>query len=406
MTTIAKNSALAAKVYSVACFAETQRKPGFAKNMTGPAPKQPDAMKKLRGQTSPDYPFVRVNDLSKTAGERVSVDLFNVTSGKPVMGDKKIAGKLMKLKSSSMDIYINQYRAGVDPGGEMTQQRTLHNLREVAKAQLAGYASRLEDQLSLVHVAGARGSQNTADWAVPLASDPDFAEIMVNDIKAPTYNRRLFASNATSLADLDVNDKLLLSDLDRIRTLIDEMAFPLQGIKLEGDVQADERPLYVLYVTPQQWYHMRTAASAGNDWRTFLASAHERVSGWKGHPLFTGSPGMWAGILVKQLGRSIRFAANEVVKQNDVNNAEQDVTCAVATDRAILMGAQALGCVYGRHQKSDYYMSWHEETTDHGNVTEISVAMMGGKAKLRFVDPDGNLTDHGVITIDSYSPAV
>jgi len=32
--------------------------------------------------------------------------------------------------------------------------------------------------------------------------------------------------------------------------------------------------------------------------------------------------------------------------------------------------------------------------------------MMGGKSKLRFTDSDGTSTDNGVITMDSYAPAI
>lgn len=56
-TEIPVGSALARKLYSVATFAATQRKPSFRRNMTGPAPKQTDAERKLKGQTSPTTPL-------------------------------------------------------------------------------------------------------------------------------------------------------------------------------------------------------------------------------------------------------------------------------------------------------------------------------------------------------------
>lgn len=395
---------LAKKIYSVATFAETQRQPGFRKNLTGPAPQQSAAERKLKGQTASGYPFVRVTDLSKSKGDSVSVDLFNIAQGKPTMGDKKIAGKMMSLSSSSMDIRIDQCRGGIDPGGRMTQQRTVHNLRGIAKANLTGWASRLEDQTSLVHLAGARGDDNAADWVVPLSDDPDFAEIMVNTVMAPTANRRFFAGDATSVANLSSADYLLLEEVDLLRAHIDDMAFPLQPVMLEGDEESMENPLYVLYITSRQWHFLQTNTS-GTVWRTFLANAHARSAGFN-HPLFKGTPGMWNGILIKKLWRPVRFNAGSTVKEVDANGAEQDITAAVATDRAILLGAQALGIVYGRHAKSGTHYNWHEEETDHGNTVETSIAMMGGKSKLRFTDSEGTVTDNGVITMDSYAPAI
>ena len=395
---------LARKIYSAAVFAESQRKPGFRKNLTGPAPKQKGAEKKLKGQSSPDYPIVRVTDLSSGKGDQVSVDLFNIIQGKPTMSDKKIAGKMMSLNSSSQDIRIDQTRGGVDPGGRMTQQRTVHNLRGIAKANLAGWASRLEDQSTLVHLAGARGTDNGADWVVPLASDPEFAEIMVNSVQAPTRNRRFFAGDATSVANLSTADKIGLEEIDMLRANLDDMVFPLQPIRMDGDIQADENPLYAMYLTSRQWHYLQTETS-GTAWRTFLSNAHERSKGFN-HPLFMGQCGMWNGILIKKMWRPVRFAAGDTVKELDASDVEQDVTAAVATDRAILLGAQAMATVYGAHSKSGYYYNWHEEETDHGNTVETSIAMMGGKAKLRFKDSDGVITDHGVITMDSYAPAV
>jgi len=403
-TVVGVGHPLARKLYSVATFANMQRAASFRKNLIGPAPKQADAEKKLKGQTSSDYPFVRVTDLSKTAGDNVSVDLFNIIVGKPVMGDKKLAGTMSDLTSSSMDIHINQSRKGVDPGGRMTQQRTLHNLRTIGTANLSGWMNRYEDQLCQVHVAGARGYQPGSDWVVPLAADPDFADITVNPVLAPTANRRLFAgAGNNSVADLATTDFLDLQEIDRLRAVIDDQVFPPQPIRLEGDPYGDEQDMYCMFVTSRQWHFIQTNSDAGN-WRSFLAEAHKRSVGFK-HPLFMGTTGVWNGIVIKKTRRAIRFAAADLVQEVDGAGVEQAVAAAVATDRAFLLGAQALGIVYGRHQKSDYYFNWHEEETDHGNTVEFSVASMSGKAKLRFTDVDGVVTDHGVYTIDSYAPA-
>lgn len=401
-TNIPTGHPLARKIYSAAVFAEAQRRPGFRKNLTGPAPKQKGAEKKLKGQTSPGYPVVQVTDLSKGKGDQVSVDLFNIIQGKPVMGDKKISGKMMSLTASSQDIRIDQCRGGVDPGGRMTQKRTVHNLRSIAKANLAGWSARLEDQTTLVHLAGARGDDNAADWVVPKADDPDFSEIMVNPVQAPTRNRRFFAGDATSVATLSTADLLGLEEIDLLRAYIDEMPFPLQHVQMEGDLESDENPLFCLFVSSRVWHHLQTNTSA-TAWRTFLANAHARSQGFN-HPLFKGTPGMWNGILIKKMWRPVRFNTGSLVKELDANDIEQDVAAAVVTDRSILLGAQALASVYGKHEKSGYHYSWHEEETDHGNTVETSIALMGGKSKLRFQDSDGNLTDHGVITMDSYAP--
>jgi N4-gp56 family major capsid protein len=403
-TTIPVGSSLARKVFGSALFTRTQRKPSLLKNITGEAPKQTAAEAKLKGQSQPDFPIVRVTDLGKSAGDTVSVDLFDIVTGKPVMGDKKLAGKMMSLSYSSQDIKIDQCRAGIDTGGRMAQQRTVHQLRGICMSNLTGYNSRLEDQQALVHLAGARGTQLTQDWVVPLATDPDYASIMVNPVYAPTYNRHLYAGDATGLADLDATNILTLGDIDRMRSYIEDSDLPLQPIKLPDDPMADDEPLYLLLVTARQWHYLQNRTDSAS-WRTFLAQAYARKTAGSKHPLFSGEPGMWNGIMVKRMSRAIRFPANTVitVATSAATYTETTATCAVHTDRAILLGAQALANVYGRHQKSDFYYNWHEEESDHGNTLEVSTAMMNGKAKIRF-NMGGTDTDHGVMVMDSYAP--
>lgn len=403
-TVIPAGHAMARKLYSVAAFAAAQRAPSFSRNLVGSAPQQSDAERRLRGQTSADMPFVRVTDLSKTAGDKVTMDLYNAIGGKPTMGDEKLSGNMSSLSFSSMEATINQVRKGVDPGGRMTQQRTVHNLRTIGVANLAGWWGKYTDQTSLVHVAGARGFQTGADWVVPLESDADFAKIMVNTVTPPSPGRRFFANDATSVTDLDNTDFLKLKDIDKLRASLDEMPFPLAPIKLPKDPAADDEPLYCLFVTPRQWYWLMVNTDAQN-WRTFLAASAERGR-WSNHPLFLGTGGMWNGILIKKMRRCIRFPAASTVREYAANGTTiNSVAAAVDTDRAILLGAQALGWFYGKHQTSDYYMSWHEEKTDHGNTMEISVAAMFGAAKIKFMDQTSEIPeDYGVCTLDSYAP--
>ena len=129
---------------------------------------------------------------------------------------------------------------------------------------------------------------------------------------------------------------------------------------------------------------------------------------------------MWAGILIKPMGRyAIRFNVGDVVytadTANDATGTGKTVGGATTggttlsgangdgVDRAILVGAQALIKAYGNEGTSDYFYTWNEELVDHKNSVEVSLAMMDGVAKTRFTI-NGQLTDHGVAVIDSYAP--
>jgi hypothetical protein len=76
-------------------------------------------------------------------------------------------------------------------------------------------------------------------------------------------------------------------------------------------------------------------------------------------------------------------------------------------DRAILLGAQALGNVYGKNKSSDYYFSWLERLYNFERNMEVAGDCMGGKAKLRFAYDESGVkvpTDHGVIVLDTCVP--
>jgi hypothetical protein len=63
----------------------------------------------------------------------------------PVEGDTPLTGKEEDLKFYSDDILINQMRGGVNTGGRMTQKRTIHQLREIARVRQSEWWSRVFD---------------------------------------------------------------------------------------------------------------------------------------------------------------------------------------------------------------------------------------------------------------------
>ncbi len=419
-TQIPVGSALAKKVFGAALFATTQRSPTLLKNLTGPAPKQGDAETKLKGQTTPDMPVIRVTDLSKSQGDAVSVDLFNIISQKPLVGDVNAEGRGEKLTFNSFDTKIDLFTKPVDAGGKMAQQRTVWNLRGIAMATLAGYMPRLETQQMLVHMAGARGSQQGMDWVVPLSTDADFASIMVNPVKAPTYNRHYVASGVNivqggaQLGSIAGTDIFKLEHLDALRALIDDMDFPMQPVQIADDPAAAEEPLYLYLATPRQ-YQSLLNNTTGQVLRTFQQNAWMRAQYGSKHPLFRGEVGLWNGILVKKMARSIRFNASDSVQiitsanANTGTESAQTVNAGLgagkAVDRGLLLGAQALVNVYGRNQGSDYYYSLNERLYNFERNYEAAADAMSGKAKVRFNIPDGagnNVpTDMNVIVFDT-----
>lgn len=402
-------SPMAAKVFGAAVFAGVQSKQNFLNLMSGGSPDLSAAGAKIKGQTSRDYPVIKITDLSKVAGDTITVDLFNIFTGKPVMGDTRIAGRGMSTTSSTNSVAINRSRGMSDTGGKMIQKRTKHNLRDVVRNGLTNWASRLNDQRGLVQLAGARGSQNTADWVVPLSTDPDFSNTMVNTTLAPTKNRQFYAGAASTPANLATTDSLTLQDFSRIASLLGESSVPLQSVVIEQDPNEWNTPLWICWVTRRQWAYLRRASQT--QFQNALMNAVKRFDGTKPHPLFNGESIMWENILIKPMDRyAIRFNAGDNITVDTGGTdggtyTESTIVAAQPIDRAILVGAQALLHSFGNEETSDYFYSWNEELVDHKSAVEVSLSMMDGMAKTRF-RINGIDTDHGVAVIDSYSPDI
>jgi N4-gp56 family major capsid protein len=405
MTVIKSGSTAANKLFNTALFVQATRGNNFTNLLTDVAPKSVDTKKiDPSKQTPSGAPIVRVTDLSKTKGDEVTMDLFHELRARPTMGDKKLAGRSESLTTSQFTAKINQGRHIVDSGGKMTQQRTMQDLVRVANAMLSPYYMKLADQITHVHLAGARGSDVSSDWLLPLSTDSEFQDIVVNSVTPPTFDRHFYANDATAISNIDSSDKLTLADIDRLRLALDEMANPIQPIKFSGDPMSEENPFYVLYVTPRQWFDFSQSTDAAT-LRTLQANSIARGSYFKS-PIFTGESFLWNNILIKKARRPVTFAAGSSVSvcTNTANAATTNVTATVAVDRAILLGAQALADMYGMSGNANeggYHFSTHTEKTDHENALEHSISWMNGKAKIRFEGANGFISDHGVMVLDT-----
>jgi N4-gp56 family major capsid protein len=383
--------------FSAALFSETTRLMSMKNLLTGAAP---TSMKTKEKQTEKGAPIVRVTDLSKGAGDEVKMDVFHRLSGTPFLGDERIEGRGENLEKTRFGAKINQVRKPVTAGGNMAQKRTQHNLKSVAKALLGEYYKDQADEKMIYHLAGARGDLKTATTIYPLASDPRFDDYMINDILPPTYDRQFYAGDATSIENLDSADLFTMDVVKDIRMHLDESDYPLQPVQYKDDTMSGESPMHVMFVTPKQWRDLEDNMSA-KDWNQIMASALQRSKGFD-HPLFKGDCVMIDNILIRKYHRPVRFNTGSTVSvcNNDKAATVAQKTVATNVERAVLLGAQALGDFYGSTESGVPFKYW-EGKTDHDNASEQSIAWMEGLAKIRFECTDGYVRDHGVICVDS-----
>lgn len=417
-THVSTDSNVKMKLQSAALFVACMQRTSTLARLTGQLPKQPQAEAGLRAQSSIDYPIVVCRDLQKMPGDEITFDLINHIGGKPIMGSDIAEGKGEALRFDQDRLRIQQTRKPINAGDTMSQQRTAWQLNALARSALSGYMNRFVDQMHLVHLAGARGFHDNIEWAVPLASDPDFSKIVVNTVRAPTRNRHfmstgsgieLVSASAGELAFAST-DVMNIDVLDSIRTWVDGVALPPPPCKFEGDVMAEDAPLRVLLVSSEQY----TSIAKSTNFRTLQAQAIARAQKATNSPLFLGDVGLWNGILVVKMPKPIRFYAgnpiNYCASYTSATETTSDVVPAAfgttyGVDRALLLGSQALAYALGKSPKSGSPFFWSEKEYDHGDKLEILIGMVNGMSKIRFLVDYGAsgdyYTDHGVVAIDT-----
>ena len=418
MSTIPFGSNLSLTLQSKAIFAAVQQKMTKISQMSEPFPSEKDARKKIKLQTSSHYPVVVCRDLAKSPGDEITFDLINPMQGIPIMGDAYAEGRGQKMTFSQDRLRIQQARFPIFAGSTMDQQRTTHDLQKLARAQAEIYMPKLEDQLSMVHMAGARGFHDNIEWNVPLASHDDFEKVCVNTVKAPTKNRH-FISTATGIEPvvasgneitIATTDLLTLDVIEAIGSYVDSMALPIAPCKFKGDVMAADSPLRVLWVSPQQYASVR----ADGNFRQLQSQALARASKAGGSPIFTGEVGLWDNTLVMKIHKPIRFYAGDAINWCESYLTETETTDDLvpaafgtthAVDRALLIGAQALAHAYGGYKKTSSPYFWSEKDMDHGDKLEFLIGMIAGMSKMRFLidhgGADPEYTDYGVMAIDT-----
>ncbi|HEU0198096.1 MAG TPA: DUF4043 family protein, partial [Nevskiaceae bacterium] len=288
----------------------------------------------------------------------------------------------------------------------------------------------LEDNLFMIHAAGARGTQQSTAWVVPLDSDSDFAAIAGQQQPTPPTRNRysIPGGTATGLDNIDTTCTLDLDFLTGIRAKINTSNVPLSPVsstQLNGNGAVNgNSQLLVGLLSEEQWMTLKTA-TGDNSFTQMVLAANTRMD-FNKHPAFADLERfLWAGILWFKCPRAIEFAQGASAKQyNATTGALETVTVAQRAHRGLVLGAQAIGVAYGDSNpptsgaragnggtgttsilKSPY--SWREDVRQGGGVIDIYGRMMGGYKKLVYSWPDpvtGTLTpfDNGVYAFDTY----
>lgn len=406
-------------VQAAGLFAQSQQRNSTLGRLSGPMPKgEGSASETIRKQSTTDMPIVKAMDLNRGMGDEVEFHFLQPTKMYPIMGSRMAEGQGTGLSYEKSRIRVDQARIPVKLGDTMTGIRSAVDFRKLGRPVAQAHVDAFLDQSILVHLAGARGFQENAEWRIPLASDPDFKDMLVNPVKAPTKNRHFIADGTNGIkpfavaageVSLATTDVLDMGVVDGIRTVMESIALPPPAVRIPGDIVADDSPLRALLVSPAQ-YH---AFAADDDFRKFTVAAMQRASKAQNHPLFMGECGLWNGILIMKMPKPIRFYAGDAIRYAQDYTSETELSATVpaafgtthAVDRAILLGGQALAQAFAASGHGGMPMFWKEKTFDHDDKRELLVGVIQGLQKLRWAVDQTNgqkhWTDHGVVAIDT-----
>lgn len=401
--------------------AHTQRNT-MLNRLTGKMPKgTAGAEATLRKQTTQHMPVVKCQDLGKGSGDEIEFNLLNPVGAKPIMGGAYAEGRGVGMSLSKDKLRVNQARFPVDLGDTMTTVRSPVDFRALGRPVAQSLMDRYVDQSLLVHMAGARGYHNNIEWVVPTDADSDFAEIMVNAVRAPSKNRHFIVDGdaikpmAVNAGEIDMTtaDLFKMDTCDSLRTFMEQIALPPPPVIFEGDKMANDSPIRVLLVSPAQYSGFSTDPA----FRTLQASAMARASQAGQHPLFMGDAGLWNGILIVKMPKPIRFYAGDTIKYCASYTTETESSCIVpasfgttfAVDRAILLGGQAVAEALAASAKSSIPFFWSEKELDHDDKVELLLGAIRGVSKIRFEVDHGTgkqFTDYGATAIDTAVPII
>lgn len=422
-TTVGAGSPNAQHVQAAGLFFQSMQRNGVLNSMAGKVPRgEAGVAEGLRKQSTTDMPIVRCEDLSRGKGDEVEFHFVQPVNAYPIMGNEVAEGKGVGINLDNTRVRVNQVRFPVDLGNAMTDIRSPVEFRKIGRPIAQSLIDSYQDQLTLMHLAGARGFHNSSEWRIPTADHPKFAEMAVNPVKAPSKNRHFIADGdaikpfALSSTDVDIaaTDLLTMDTVDSIRTVIESIALPPPAIKLPEDKMASDSPLRCLLVSPAQYHSF----AADPNFRQFQASAIARASKAGNHPLFAGEVGLWNGVLISKMAKPIRFYAGDTIKYCAAHDSEAESNALVPTsfgtthavDRALLLGGQALAQAFGKSKHGGMPFFWKEKSFDHDDKDELLIGAILGMMKLRWLveqgDGTSHYTDHGVIAIDTAVPII
>ena len=170
-TTVGAGSPNAQHVQAAGLFFQSMQRNGVLNSMAGKVPRgEAGVAEGLRKQSTTDMPIVRCEDLTRGKGDEVEFHFVQPVNAYPIMGNEVAEGKGVGINLDNTRVRVNQVRFPVDLGNAMTDIRSPVEFRKIGRPIAQSLIDSYQDQVTLTHLAGARGFHNNSEWRIPTAA--------------------------------------------------------------------------------------------------------------------------------------------------------------------------------------------------------------------------------------------
>lgn len=349
----------AVKVFSASVAVDVAKKSYFNAKMAG-------------GETQ-KLPVLVKTDLESGAGDEVTCYLVAKLRGQPAQGSEKLEGREMRLSKYTDKLRVDKFRNGVNVGDVMDQKRVKWSLRSQARDRLSDYIAELEDEMTMMYAAGARGVGSE------IQHFPTTWTAWPNSFEAPDAAHQAFPV-ATTKATI-ANEKITLAEIDKLVAKAKKfLGTETNGAKMTP-VTIEGGRHYVLLTGVEGMYDLRR--EAGDQGWFAIQKAAAAAEGRK-NPIFDGSAGMYNNVILHE--------HEGVIKFNDYGAGSPGTVKAM---RSLFMGAHAVSKAYGFKGNGGVRYKLSESGLDHDEEAVIHFRTILGIKASTF-----NSQRFGMIAID------
>ena len=321
---------------------------------------QEGPFKSLMG-TSEDAVIQVKEDLTKQAGDSITIALVNRLTNAATTGTTVLEGNEEDMASRSMRIYVEKYRNAVRVA-EMSEVKSAIDLRNAGRSVLKTWSVELfRDQIieALTSLNGTAFLSRTAAiadaWLVDNVDRTVFGAYSAGGSAGGT-------DMSADLAQLDTT-----SDLFNV-TALDKMILRAKVCNPKLRPMRDPgngKRYYIAFANPHAFKDLRDSL------QTIYSTT---VVNPEGSKLFEGGDIMWNGVIVKEVD-------NMPIWANIGSGGTAEVT------PVVLCGAQALAVAWGRRWKSE------TQVFDYGDKFGVAIDGIYGVRKIIFGTGTGDTDD-------------